>query len=50
MMMAMTTIARHVAIHQSTKHGTQTRRSVQQKDATSHTMLVKYASVVTTNY
>jgi hypothetical protein len=50
MMMAMTIIARHVATYQYIKHGIQTRRSVQQKDATSQTMLVKYVSVVITNY
>jgi len=50
MMMAMTIIARHVAIHQHIKHGAQTRRSVQQKHVISQTMLVNYASAVITNY
>jgi hypothetical protein len=48
-MMAMTTIARHVATHQYIKHGTQTRRSAQHKTVISHTMLVQYASAAITN-
>jgi hypothetical protein len=49
MMMAMTITARHVVTHQYIKHGTQIKRSAQQKDVTSQTMLVSYASAVITN-
>lgn len=50
MMMAMTITARHVVMNQSIRHGIQTRKDVQYKDVTSHTMLVNYASAVITNY
>jgi hypothetical protein len=45
----MTTIARHVVMYQYTKHGILTRRSVQQNNVISHTMLVHYASAAITN-
>ena len=48
-MMAMTTIARHVATHQSTKHGTLTKESVQQNNVISHTMPVHCASAAIIN-
>ena len=49
MMMVMTTIARHVAMTQRRRHGTLTRKSVQQNNVISHTMLVQYASAAITN-
>jgi hypothetical protein len=49
MMMALITIAKHVAMHQQIRHGLQTKRDVQQKNVISHTMLVHYASVTITN-
>jgi hypothetical protein len=50
MMMAMIITVSNVVIVQYIKHGAQTRKSVQQKDVTSQTMLVNYANAATTNY
>jgi hypothetical protein len=47
--MALTTIARHVVMHQQTRHGALTRRSAQQHNVISHTMLVQCASAAITN-
>ncbi len=49
MMMAMITIARYVAMPQQRRHGLPTRRSVQQYNVISHTMLVQYASAAIIN-
>jgi hypothetical protein len=48
-MMAMTTIARYVAMPQQKRHGKITRRSVQQNIVISHTMLVQYAGAAIIN-
>ena len=49
-MMAMTIIARYVAMQQQIRHGARTRRSVQHKDVTGNTMLVPYANAATISY
>jgi len=45
----MTIIARYVAIPQQRRHGLLTRRSAQQHNVISHTMLVQCASAAITN-
>lgn len=49
MMMAMTIIARYVAMPQQKRHGLPIKRSVQQYHVRSHTMPVHYASVAIIN-
>lgn len=49
MMMAMTIIAKYVAMLQQARHGKLIKRNVQQMDVTVHTMPVHYASVTITN-
>jgi len=47
--MVMITTARHVAMHQQTRHGVPTRRSVQWMYVTGQTMPVTYASATIIN-
>lgn len=47
--MALTTIARHVVMHQQTRHGAPIRRNVQWMYVTSQTMLVTYVNATITN-
>jgi hypothetical protein len=47
--MALTTIVRHVVMHQQTRHGVPTRKGVQQNNVISHTMPVQCASAAIIN-
>jgi len=47
--MVMITYARHVVMHQQTRHGLQIRKDVQHKTVISHTMLVQCASAAIIN-